>query len=422
MPRSVDRSSPTPEVDLRPSSSAGLISAQELKNNPSTRLLLLDRSDADLEGLAAALNEVKGDPKSADGLQDLQQALAAGDYQRPIFSNPKVPYFNMLLLLDGKITVEQFATIQEYLSLKSDEAKGVISDIVVKKITDPDVRAQIGRCFWSGFDGAQIQRAIDKTIKDEPPSEQVIFVFNVVPQEPTQEGLRMLGELPNGFFLFHEVSEGAEHGSLSREYIKGSASLNQRLFEGMYGQNAQKPRYAVGASTLEDVLRDAEADLRVEQRDFPGFPMPSMADGAECPTEEEFMTHDLFHRAVASSVSSETRQTAAEITRFVHTLDAGERLVGNLVDMVFSHALLRYAGPLDAEAGAYTNPGNDLLIYLDSSFAGRHVEDMKKGPLLQGVSQILAKHHQDLQSTTYAPRSGFVRRLQKEMAGKELRL
>ncbi|MFZ4099743.1 MAG: hypothetical protein ACOYKZ_05405 [Chlamydiia bacterium] len=421
MPRSVDRSSPIPETDLRPSTPAGSVSVQELKDSPSTRLLLRDRSDADLERLASDLNEVQGDPTSADGVQDLQQALEAGDYARPIFADPIAPYYNMLLLLGGKITVQQFATIQEYLSLKADEAKGVISDVVVKKITDPKVRAQIGRCFWSGFDGVQIQRGIAETIREESPSEQVIFVFNIVKQDQDMEWWRMLGEIASGFFLFHEVSEDVAHDSLSREYIKGSASLNEHLFHEIYGEHAQKPRYAVGDSTLEDVLRDAEEDLRVEQRPFPGFALPSTADGAACLTGEEFMTHDLFHRAVASSVSAEARLTAAEITRFVHTHDAGERLVGNLVDMLFTHGLLAYASPSDLEQAGY-HPGDSFLIYLDSSFGGRGIDPAKREALLDGVSQILAKHHQDLRSDTYTPQSGFVRRLQKKLAAKEPRL
>ena len=320
--------------------------AHRLKSGPAESLLR-DRSDEELQELAAELNRLSDSPQGHSQLLELNSAIDYCDYERPIWANrSEASYLNLLLLLNGEITQQQWATVQEFLKLKEDEAKGLLKDVEVIKITTPtgqvvpEMREELQQHFFPSLLD-QVDSVWD-TLDQLPASDQIIFRYKVPPEALSTE--RMLRYGAGGLSMIHNLeAPGSDEPMFSRP----SLALVERIDQALLGSDTVSPRYAIGNSVIEDILRDAQDDMRVIQVWFPGFDLPLHADNIACPTGEDFLLHDLTHAHECSYAPRQIRAIFAYLALEMHNLKA-EELRNVLIDMPFS-TMVNFVDPFGTE-------------------------------------------------------------------------
>lgn len=280
-----------------------------------------------------------------DKIHDLESAVQKGDWNSPIFQDQNFPYYGLKLLKDGKISQQQFGTIQIFWNAKenygsqlkiialfnkdgsiNEDAKNKIKQTLKKPDSiSPTVSEQYSGDLFSGglFTGNLIEMYFS-CMKKQANSEQFFFYIDHDDQPDWDKNLSIFDS--QKYFDLHTISQEINYtaginalGRVDGGRMIPTVGMMQQFLNVFFQGNAVKINPVIGLSTLKDIRDNGEKDTRDMLIAFPGLQLPMRADGFKAPGID-FTYHDFYHAILASCMLKNHRPRMIQIADAINDL------------------------------------------------------------------------------------------------------
>ena len=231
------------------------------------------------------------------------------------FTSDEFPYVNLRAFRDGKITVNEFATLASLHEIyKENRERNKSFSIKFKALFDPNGRPN--RLAWM---------AIEETLL-KTNSVSAAFKYNVADViKKMKEKLATASPLEAGFWRYDMPKLSEEMPKLPEEMTitdairkLGSWALSrdktqemipsitmiQAFIDSAYGEEAHRINPVIGVSSPDDIRSGSVGCFRDYAIPFPDVPLPKTADDFFAPDAADFMRHDRYHLERASLLTN----------------------------------------------------------------------------------------------------------------------
>ena len=221
------------------------------------------------------------------------------------FTSDEFPYVNLRAFRDGKITVNEFATLASLHGIyqeKREEHKSF--EMKFEALFDQNGRPN--RIAW---------RAIEDTLYKSNAAEISAFKYNVADViEKMKVELKTASPLEAGFWHYdmpklsgtmtiadvvRKLGSYALSGYEKQEMIP-SITMIQAFIDSAFGEEAHRINPVIGVSSPDDIRSGSIGCFRDYAIPFPDVPLPKTADGLPAPDVSIFQKHDKYHLERAS--------------------------------------------------------------------------------------------------------------------------
>ena len=221
------------------------------------------------------------------------------------FTSDEFPYVNLRAFRDGKITVNEFATLASLHGIyqeKREEHKSF--EMKFEALFDQNGRPN--RMAW---------RAIEQTLYKSNAAEISAFKYNVADViEKMKVELKTASPLEAGFWHYdmpkpsgtktiadvvRQLGSYALSGYEKQEMIP-SITMIQAFIDSAFGEEAHRINPVIGVSSPDDIRSGSIGCFRDYAIPFPDVPLPKTADDLPAPDIRIFQIHDKYHLERAS--------------------------------------------------------------------------------------------------------------------------
>ena len=231
------------------------------------------------------------------------------------FTSDEFPYVNLRAFRDGKITVNEFATLASLHEIyKENRERNKSFSIRFKALFDPNGRPN--RLAWI---------AIEETLL-KTNTVSATFKYNIADViKKMQEKLATACPLEAGFWRYdmpklseqmlklpeemtitdaiRKLGSWALSGDKTQEMIP-SITMIQAFIDSAYGEEAHRINPVIGVSSPDDIRSGGVGCFRDYAIPFPDVPLPKTADDLFAPGAADFMRHDRYHLERASLLTN----------------------------------------------------------------------------------------------------------------------
>ena len=215
------------------------------------------------------------------------------------FTSDEFAYVNLRAFRDGKINVNEFATLASLHGIYQENREGNES-FVMKFEALFDENGEPNKEAW---------KAIEETLHKCNSAKKTVFKGNIeIIINQMQAELKTASPLEAGFWHY-DMAEPAEVETIAdvvRDLgawaLSGYANQEMRpsitmiqAFINTFGAEAHRINPVIGTSTVADIRLGGIHRYRDFALPFPGIPLPKTADYFPAPTIATFQIHDVYH-------------------------------------------------------------------------------------------------------------------------------
>ena len=224
------------------------------------------------------------------------------------FTSDEFAYVNLRAFRDGKINVNEFATLASLHGIYQENHEGNES-FVMKFEALFDENGEPNKEAW---------KAIEETLHKSNSARNSVFKFDVeFIINQMQAELKTASPLEAGFWhydmaeptgevtiadLARDVGSWALFGYANQE-MTPSITMIQALLN-TFGTEAHRINPVIGVTTVADLRLGGIHRYRDFAIPFPGIPLPKIADYCSAPTIATFQNHDVFHLLRVSALKN----------------------------------------------------------------------------------------------------------------------
>ena len=228
------------------------------------------------------------------------------------FTSDEFPYVNLRAFRDGKITVNDFATLASLHEIyKENRERNKSFSIKFKALFNPNGRPN--RLAWI---------AIEETLYKSNAAEIGAFKYDVADViKKMKVELKAASPLEAGFWHYdmpkpsgtmtitdvvRKLGSYALSGYEKQEMIP-SITMIQAFIDSAFGEEAHRINPVIGVSSPDDIRSGSVGCFRDYAIPFPDIPLPKTADGFFAPGTADFQKHDKYHLERASLLLNEDK-------------------------------------------------------------------------------------------------------------------
>ena len=235
-------------------------------------------------------------------------ALILNGYHE-FFTSDEFPYVNLRAFRDGKITVNEFATLASLHSIYQENCEETESfEMKFEALFDQN-----------GKPNRQAWRAIEETLYKSNAVVSGAFKYDVADViKKMKVELKTACPLEAGFWHYdrpkpsekmtiadavRKLGSWALSGYEKQEMIP-SITMIQAFIDSAFGEEAHRINPVIGISSPDDVRSGSVGCFRDYAIPFPDVPLPKEADGFRAPNTAAFQRHDKYHLERASLLTN----------------------------------------------------------------------------------------------------------------------
>ena len=239
------------------------------------------------------------------------------NHYHDFFTSDEFPYVNLQAFRDGKIKVNEFATLASLHGIHKENCEGNEA-FVMKFEALFDENGEPNKEAW---------KAIEETLHKSNSARKSVFEYDVkIIINKMQAELKTASPLEAGFWHY-DMAEPSEEKTIA-DYVRdlGSWALfgyaDQEMtpsitmiqsFINTFGAEAHRINPVIGVSTVADLRLGGIYCYRDFAIPFPGIPLPKIADYCPAPTIATFQNHDKYHLERVSGLENSNKDLYIEI-------------------------------------------------------------------------------------------------------------
>ena len=239
------------------------------------------------------------------------------NHYHDFFTSDEFPYVNLRAFRDGKIKVNEFATLASLHGIHEENCEE-------NKAFEMKFEALFDE---NGEPNKEAWKAIEETLRKSNNARKSIFEYDVeVVINKMQAELKTVSPLEAGFWHYNKP-ELAEEKTIA-DYVRdlGSWALfgyaDQEMtpsitviqsFINVFGVEAHRINPVIGVSTVADLRLGGIHCYRDFTIPFPGIELPKIADYCPAPTIAIFQNHDKYHLERVSGLDNSNKDLYIEI-------------------------------------------------------------------------------------------------------------
>ena len=224
------------------------------------------------------------------------------------FTSDEFAYVNLRAFRDGKIKVNEFATLASLHGIHKENREGD-ETFVMKFEALFDENGEPNKEAW---------KAIEESLHKSNSARNSVFEYDADSIiNKMQAELKTASPLEAGFWHY-DMAEASEEKTIV-DYARdlGSWALfgyaDQEMTPGItmiqtfintFGAQAHRINPVIGVSTVADLRQGSIHCYRDFAIPFPGIPLPKIADYCPAPTIAAFQNHDVYHLARVSALEN----------------------------------------------------------------------------------------------------------------------
>ena len=233
------------------------------------------------------------------------------------FTSDEFAYVNLRAFRDGKIKVNEFATLASLHGIYKENREGDEA-FVIKFEALFDENGEPNKEAW---------KAIEETIHKSNSARNSVFEYDAdFVINKMQAELKTASPLEAGFWHY-DMAETSEEKTIA-DYARdlGSWALfgyaDQEMtssitmiqtFINIFGAEAHRINPVIGFSTVADLRQGSIHCYRDFAIPFPGIPLPKIADRCPAPTIATFQNHDVYHLLRVSGLNNSDKDLYIKI-------------------------------------------------------------------------------------------------------------
>ena len=233
------------------------------------------------------------------------------------FTSDVFPYINLRAFRDGKITVNEFATLASlYATYQENRAENELFKIKFEALFDEN-----------GKPNKEAWAAIEETLHLSNNAQVSVFKYDIEDVlEKMQVALKTARPLEAGFWhydmpessgktivdVIRSMGAWALSGYSKQEMIP-SITMIQAFIDSAFGNEAHRINPVIGASSVDDVRSGGIGCFRDFALPFPEVPLPKVADHLSAPNTDVFQKHDVYHLMRASLLTNDDKDLYIKI-------------------------------------------------------------------------------------------------------------
>ena len=233
------------------------------------------------------------------------------------FTSDEFAYVNLRAFRDGRIKVNEFATLASLHGIHKENREGDEA-FVMKFEALFDESGEPNKKAW---------KAIEETIDKSNSARNSVFEYDAdCIINKMQAELKTASPLEAGFWHYDMVETSKE--KTIADYVRdlGSWALfgyaDQEMtssitmiqsFINIFGAQAHRINPVIGVSTVADLRLGGIHCYRDFALPFPGIPLPKIADYCPAPTIATFQNHDVYHLQRVSGLNNSDKDLYIEI-------------------------------------------------------------------------------------------------------------
>ena len=233
------------------------------------------------------------------------------------FTSDEFAYVNLRAFRDGKIKVNEFATLASLHGIYKENREGDEA-FVIKFEALFDENGEPNKEAW---------KAIEETIHKSNSARNSVFEYDTdFVINKMQAELKTASPLEAGFWHY-DMAETSEEKTIA-DYARdlGSWALfgyaDQEMtssitmiqtFINIFGAEAHRINPVIGFSTVADLRQGSIHCYRDFAIPFPGIPLPKIADRCPAPTIATFQNHDVYHLLRVSGLNNSDKDLYIKI-------------------------------------------------------------------------------------------------------------
>ena len=233
------------------------------------------------------------------------------------FTSDEFAYVNLRAFRDGKIKVNEFATLASLHGIYKENREGDEA-FVIKFEALFDENGEPNKEAW---------KAIEETIHKSNSARNSVFEYDTdFVINKMQAELKTASPLEAGFWHY-DMAEPSEEKTIA-DYARdlGSWALfgyaDQEMtssitmiqtFINIFGAEAHRINPVIGFSTVADLRQGSIHCYRDFAIPFPGIPLPKIADRCPAPTIATFQNHDVYHLLRVSGLNNSDKDLYIKI-------------------------------------------------------------------------------------------------------------
>ena len=233
------------------------------------------------------------------------------------FTSDEFAYVNLRAFRDGKIKLNEFATLASLHGIYKENREGDEA-FVIKFEALFDENGEPNKEAW---------KAIEETIHKSNSARNSVFEYDAdFVINKMQAELKTASPLEAGFWHY-DMAETSEEKTIA-DYARdlGSWALfgyaDQEMtssitmiqtFINIFGAEAHRINPVIGFSTVADLRQGSIHCYRDFAIPFPGIPLPKIADRCPAPTIATFQNHDVYHLLRVSGLNNSDKDLYIKI-------------------------------------------------------------------------------------------------------------
>lgn len=281
--------------------------------------------------------EIKLDGLSAEKVNELERELRVGNWGAAIFDEAEYPYYALELLRQGRVTSQQFGTVQQFWS--ATQTHGVKPEVIslfdrdgrvnptardyIAKTLPLQKEAREGKLNTAvNFFDPNLLDSYFEAMRRAPVSEQVLFIVPDNQRRWTFDPTRDVGKTYFNHTISQEIRHSTGINALARvadSRIVPPLGVMQTFLNVFYEDNAVYLNPVLGLSSLKDIRHNGLNDCRDMAIPFPGITLPDRADGFWAPSYD-FTYHDFYHAITASQMPRGDRRKMIQVADAINRL------------------------------------------------------------------------------------------------------
>ena len=233
------------------------------------------------------------------------------------FTSDEFPYVNLRAFRDGKIKVNEFATLASLHGIHEENREG-------NKTFEMKFEALFDE---NGEHNKEAWKAIEETLHKSNNARKSVFEYDVeITINKMQAELKTVSPLEAGFWHY-DMPEPSEEKTIA-DYVRDlgswalfgyadqemtpSITMIQSLIN-VFGTEAHRINPVIGVSTVADLRLGSIHCYRDFTIPFPGIALPKIADYCPAPTIATFQNHDKYHLERVSGLENSNKDLYIEI-------------------------------------------------------------------------------------------------------------
>ena len=234
------------------------------------------------------------------------------------FTSDVFPYVNLRAFRDGKITVNEFATLASLHTICK-ENREVSESFEIKFQALFDENGEPNKEAWA---------AMEETLHKSNTERRSVFKYDIEDvlkkmqvkfktARPLEAGfwhydMPAASEKPTIVDVIRNIGSWALSGYANQEMIP-SITMIQAFIDSAFGTEAHRINPVIGASSVDDVRLGGIGCFRDFALPFPDVPLPKIADYFAAPNTAVFQKHDVYHLKRASLLTNEDKDLYIKI-------------------------------------------------------------------------------------------------------------